>query len=350
MFDLHKIETKAAPKKVQLSDILKYQVKATDIVPLPDAVLSINGSMVWSRKNISCSSGKAKGGKTALTKMIVNAILKKGETDIFSSYLPAGNDKILWIDTEQNVYHITVGLKQIGHDLEDYQMERIMMFTFDTLETQDIQNYVRTLIYSIDGVALVVLDGIADMVYDSNDMMETNVFIRDLRIWATERDLHIHNLIHENPTEGSNKMKGHLGTKLADKAECVFSISASKEDDELRIVTNPQSRNKKCKPFSFRIYSDRIELQDAEYTQPVTTRKVKKAWQNYERYNILLEAFSGVKKSQGIGYSVLIEKVREIAEISETSTREFVKYAKEMNWICQDVPKGNYFLHDFKEL
>ena len=336
------------PIVVSLDNILKYRVFATDIVPKPDVVLSINNSMVWTRKNISCSSGKAKGGKTALSKMLVNSILKKGENAIFSSYLPAGKDKILWIDTEQNVYHITIGMQQIAHDLQPQQMDRLMMFTFDTLSKVDAQDYVKTLIYGIEGVALVVLDGISDLIFDSNDLRETDEFIRNMRIWATERDLHIHNLIHENPTESNNKMKGHLGTKLADKSECVFSISTSKEDDELRIVTNPQSRNKKCLPFSFRINSEFIELENETYIAPPTGRKPKKIWQNHERYEVLINAFLGIKKSQGIGYSVLLEKVREnTSGMGENAIKEFVKYAKEMNWVCQDVPKGAYFLHDF---
>lgn len=351
MINLSKIELdKPVEQVVKIDEILKYRIYATDEVPLPDVVLAINGAMAWTRKNISCSSGKAKGGKTALSKMLVNSILKKGQNAIFESYLPKGKDKVLWIDTEQNVYHITIGMQQIGHDLSTEQMERLMMFSFDTLSKMDAQTYVRTLIYQIDGIALVVLDGIADLVHDSNDLRETDEFIRNLRIWATERDLHIHNLIHENPTESSNKMKGHLGTKLADKSESVFSIQTSKEDEELRVVTNPQSRNKKCQPFSFRITSELIEIQDEEYTAPQAGRKVKKVWQNHERYSVLMEAFVGVKKSVGLGYSVLLEKIRQNApEMGENAVKDFAKYAKEMNWVANDGRGTNYFLYDFKE-
>lgn len=335
--------------KAALIDIFKYQVKHTDQVPMPDIILSINGSMVWTSKNISCSSGKAKGGKTALIKRIVKAILRKGKDSIFECYLKQDKDKILWIDTEQNVYHITYGMKQMCEGLNNNQIERLLMFTFDTLGTMDIQEYTKTLLYSIDGVALAVFDGIADMVYDSNDLKETSNFIRDMRLWATERDIHIHNLIHENPTESNNKMKGHLGTKLADKSECVFSIAPAKDDDELRVVTNPQSRNKKCKPFSFRITDEGIEIEDENYEAPKTGRKPAKVWTNQERYSVFLEAYSHVKKSEGLGYTVLLERTKQAIKepIGVNALKEFINYAKEMKWTCQDVPRGNYYLYDF---
>jgi hypothetical protein len=354
MINLPKIELKSdniEKVKISTKEILeKYRVNHSDILPDPEVILYIGGQMVWTRQNISFSSGKAKGGKTALVKMLVNSILTKGKTDIFESYLPANFDKILWIDTEQARYHIRLGLNQIRQELTDDKMNKLICLTLDTLDADECLQYVKQLIYDIDGIALVILDGIADLIWDSNDGRESQSLLKEMRIWATEKNLHIHNLLHENPTDTNSKMKGHLGTKGADKSECVFSVSSAKDDDELRIVTNTMSRNKKCKPFSFRITSEKIEIQDEEYTVPTAGRKTKKVWKNYERYAILIQAFTGVNKSQGIGYAVLLEKVREnVSEMGENAVKGFVTYAKEMKWICQDVPKGAYFLHDFIE-
>ena len=111
-------------KQTSFAELDKYRVRHTDEPIKPSVVLAINGSMVWTRKNFSCSSGKAKGGKTAISKRIISAILKKGSDSIFESYLPSGSDKVLWIDTEQNLYHISRGLDHIARDLDSSKMDK----------------------------------------------------------------------------------------------------------------------------------------------------------------------------------------------------------------------------------
>ena len=69
---------------------------------------------------------------------------------------------------------------------------------------------------------------------------------------------------------------------------------------------------------------------------------------------MLLEIFTGLYKGNGIGYTVLMERLKEIhirqyGTIGDVKIKELIKYCKEMTWIVQDGTRGNYFIHDFKE-
>lgn len=345
---------KTPETKISLEDILKYRVLPSDEVPKPDAVLFFNNQMVMSRQNISCVTGKAKVGKTFLMTLINEAILHKGEFQgVLSSYLPKQKDKVIYIDTEQSKYHISLILQRIKAVISNEKIENVLMFNFDALSTEKRRNAVETLLYGMNDVGVCIIDGIADLVYDTNDIRESANMVDDLRKWATERDIHIINVLHQNPSQ-SEKMRGHLGTILTNKSETVIQISSSKEDESVKLVETLATRNKKPDNWSFEIIDGIPTIQMECYQEPKAGRKVQKVLKDYERYSILLEIFVGVFKGNGIGYSVLLERIKEVhteqhGTIGDVKVKELIKYCKEMNWIVQDGSRGNYFIHDFKE-
>jgi len=186
-----------------LDDILKHRITPSDEVQKPDAVLFFHKQMVMSRCNISCVTGKAKVGKTFLMTLINIALLNKGGESVLTSFLPKGKDKIIYIDTEQSKYHISLILNRIKAVVSDEKLNNVLMFNFDALSTQTRREYVEQLIYSIEGVGIVIIDGVADLIYDTNDIRESAIMVDDLRKWATEKDLHIVNVLHQNPSESS---------------------------------------------------------------------------------------------------------------------------------------------------
>ena len=341
-------------KKLSLDDILKYRILPSDEVPKPDAVLFFNQQMVMSRQNISCVTGKAKVGKTFLMTLINEAILHKGEFQgVLSSYLPKQKDKVIYIDTEQSRYHISLILQRIKSVISNEKIENVLMFNFDALSTEKRRNAVETLLYGMNDVGVCIIDGIADLVYDTNDIRESANMVDDLRKWATERDIHIINVLHQNPSQ-SEKMRGHLGTILTNKSETVIQISSSKEDESVKLVETLATRNKKPDNWSFEIIDGIPTIQNECYQEPKAGRKVQKVLKDYEKYTILNEIFVGFYKSTGIGYGVLSERIREIyiekhGSIGVNALKEFITYCREMNWIVQDKPKSNYFIHPFEK-
>lgn len=341
MFDTLPIDGEKIPqKKISYQDILKLRILPTDDIPKPESVLFFYEQMVMSRKNISCITGKAKVGKTFLMTLLNIAVLKKGEFGTLRSYLPKGKDKIIYIDTEQSDYHILLILQRIQKEVG---VDKLLMFNFDAKSVEERKDFTRELIYNTPDCGLLVIDGIADLIYDPNDIRESSQMVTELRKWATDCDIHICNVIHQNPSENT-KMRGHLGTILTNKAETVIQISSSKENESIKLVETLATRNRKPENWSFEIIDGQPTIMDQCYEVPKSGRAQKKQLSDADRIEILKTIYLDVRKDLGIGYMVLCEKVTENAKLGITGGKDFVKYAKEMNWIINDGPRTNYFL------
>lgn len=340
MFETLPIDGKEVQKKVLYSEILKLRILPTDDIPKPEAVLYFHHQMVMSRKNISCITGKAKVGKTFLMTLLNIAVLKKGEFGTLKSFLPKGKDKIIYIDTEQSDYHILLILQRIQKEVG---ADKLLMFNFDAKSVEERKDFTRELIYNTPDCGLLVIDGVADLIYDPNDIRESSQMVSELRKWATDCDLHIVNVIHQNPSE-STKMRGHLGTILTNKSETVIQITSSKENESIKLVETLATRNKKPENWSFEIIEGQPTIMEECYETPKLGRKIQKTYSDTDRVEILQKAYLETRKDLGIGYTVLCEKIKEITESGIIGSKDFVKYAKEMKWIYQDIPRGNYFM------
>jgi hypothetical protein len=342
-------------KKHDLTFFEKYRVRHTDEQPIPDVVLSVNGQIVSTRKNIFGLSGQAGVGKTFTLSLIIACVLQKGVFQgALSSYLPKGKDKIILFDTEQSTFHISVVLNRIiKMGTTENQMDNLITYSFDSIRSSERRQFFEEIISQTDGVGLVLIDGIADLAVGGvNDEMVASDLFDDLRAFATKLDIAIGYVLHQNPS--SEKMRGHLGTYGSNKSESVFQTSVAPDDDSVKIVGMQKSRNKKTTPFSFQISDDGLpEIMEETYVEPVTGRPKAKVLTDIERYSLLNTVYSVVKPEDGLQFNVLAERVRcayidTHGEISERRIADYLKYCKEMNWLVSDGHKKPYFLHPFK--
>lgn len=342
----------------------KYKVSISDKIPMPDIVLSIcdtdgnNKRMVMTRQNISCITAKAKVGKTFLVKLIVGSILQKGVfQNRLSSDLPKGKDKILYIDTEQSKYHVQLGMNQIytmlGDEYSD-QLNRLDVYQFDSVSTMKRLEYVKFLIYNND-YDVVILDGISDLSLDTNNIKEADELVTNLRIWATDKDLHIINVIHQNPSDLTEKMKGHLGTKLQDKSEIVIGVSIDKDNDNNRIVQSLASRNRKPDPFQFTISENgmpNIDEQEVSIFKITGKKEPKTEKPDYQLFQILTIIFS--KKNNEVNFYLFSELREQIRlefdkmfkeSISDAVSKTLVVEFIDKNWLIKSDKK--YYIGNF---
>lgn len=356
-------------KIIDINDINKYKVDINEEIPLPEIILSIcdpngeNKRMVMTRQNISCVTAQAKVGKTFLVKLIISTCLKKNTfQNRLNSEMPNGKDKILYIDTEQSKYHVQLGLKQIrdivGNEFNKVS-NKIDVYQFDAVGTDTRYEYVRELIYTKQ-YSLVVIDGISDLSVDTNDLKLADKLVTDLRIWATENNLHILNVIHLNPGDLSHKMKGHLGTKLADKSETVLGVSIDKENTNVRLVQSLATRNRKPDPFAFEILENGTpNIVDYEFpdtfSKPKRERiKTKKEILEEKSNEILMDVYEKADEL-GFMYSDLCDRIRRSylkitsESLGDRYARDFLKECIDTSLILSDKDKKRYFLGDLKE-
>lgn len=340
--------------KISISEIEKYRIRHTDKIPLPDTVLSFGGQVVSTRKNIFGITGKAKVGKSFLMTLINGAVLKKGETGVLASYLPKGKDKILYIDTEQSDYHVSLVIRRIKEIAEENRIDNLLMYAFDSVPTQSRFDYTEFLIMNTDNIGLVIIDGIADLVKSVNDEIIACDMADTLRRWATVKDVAIGYVLHQNPSDNS-KMRGHLGTVLMNKSETVIQISSSKENESVKLVETTQTRNRKPDNWSFEIINGTPVVMDECYTEPKLGRKPSVVLTDIDRYSLLNKVFSKVSPSIGISPTVLKENITDeyismYGPTGGTKIKEFMAYCREKKWLVQpDGNRTNYFLYEFSK-
>ena len=183
----------------------------TDVFEAPPVILRVGDSIVGTLGNFSASTGKAKSKKTFNVCAIVAAAMTGSTVLNYSASLPPEKRGILYVDTEQSKFHCkrmlsrTLRLAGLSAEVHPACLEFLCLRGF---ATKDRLKKIEEAIYDIDGLGLVVIDGIRDLAHDINSPGESTDLITKLMQWTDERKIHIHTVLHLN--KGDDNTRGHL--------------------------------------------------------------------------------------------------------------------------------------------
>jgi hypothetical protein len=229
-------------------------------------------------------------------------------------------------------------------------LDNLFIYNLDSVPTGERFEYVETIIMETEGMGLVLIDGIADLVKSVNDEVVACDMADTLRRWATVRDIAIGYVLHENPSD-STKMRGHLGTILTNKSETVIQIE---DQDGIKQVSTAQTRNAKPEDWSFEIIDGMPVIMDDLYIPKSEKKKQVVKLTDIDRYSILIEVFIGYDVT-GISWTIMLQMISDkyyekYGNTSKTTITELVKYCKEKAWLVQpDGSKTNYHLYPFEK-
>jgi len=229
----------------------------TDYFESPPVIIQIDDSIIGTLGNFSASTGKAKSKKTFNICAIVSAALTNSTILNYTASLPAGKNKILFVDTEQSKFHCKRVLSRIiqlaGLPLDQHP-ENLEFLSLRGYATKERLKKIEEAIYEIEELGLVIIDGIRDLAYDINSPGESTDLITKLMQWTDQRKIHIHTVLHLN--KGDDNTRGHLGTELNNKAETILQITKNEFDKNISSVTAMHIRDKDFEPFAFMINPD----------------------------------------------------------------------------------------------
>jgi len=199
--------------------------------------------------NFSFIQAPPKSYKSFFTSLVVSAYLKSQNRwvgDKFKSHRD-GRD-VYHFDTEQGRWHSQRSFRRAS-DMAAVT-EGYNTYCLRTVSYKDRLGFINhKLSEAEDGkVGLVIIDGIADLVADVNNIEESNQCIQKLMEWSSNFDCHIMIVIHSN--HGSTKPTGHLGSFCEKKTETQISLNRE-EDSKIVDVTCKRSRNRGFDDFSF---------------------------------------------------------------------------------------------------
>ena len=225
-----------------------HLIDLRNAIPEPIPVVSRYGSIIASEGNISAVVGAAKSKKTFLCTALVGALLRQDSDNRFG--ITHKNIRVLWVDTEQSASHVQRVVKRI-YNLAGWN-EEVSYENLRTLTLREIEPKERAE-KMVDAIKLfkpklVVIDGISDLMYNSNCIEESDAIVGQLMALSTDYNCHIMCVLHTNPN--SDKARGHIGSTLQRKAETMIYVHKVGDSS----VVEPQfCRNEEFAPFAFHI-------------------------------------------------------------------------------------------------
>ena len=239
--------------------ILPYIVDMNKVLPEEQPLISIDGSCICSRGNISAICGEAKSKKTFLASALVASAMAIPYNGLnnFKNVDKDMNMNVLWVDTEQGERHVRKVIDRIstmtGAKMGGLVAEpRLTTLTLRELAPKERYTVMVETLYHYP-FDLVVIDGIADLQHNTNDLEESDALVGALMALSTKTNTHILCVLHTNP--GSDKARGHLGSSLQRKAESVIFVH---RNGECSIVEPQFCRNEPFERFAFAISDEGI--------------------------------------------------------------------------------------------
>lgn len=204
--------------------------------------------------NFSFVQAPPKSKKTFFISLL-SAVYLKSKLEGFGGNLQGHRDGkcLVHFDTEQGKFHAQKVFKRVL-DMTNLTKECYHTFGLRTLSYKERIDFIEYYLYDkMEGknIGLVVIDGMADLVSDVNNIEESNLATQKIMEWSAKLNCHIITVIHSN--FGSDKPTGHLGSFLEKKAETQIQLELNTVNRDLVTVSCKRSRGFSFENFSFKV-------------------------------------------------------------------------------------------------
>jgi hypothetical protein len=220
--------------------------------------------------NFSFVQAPPKSKKTFFVSLL-SAIYLADELEQFGGDLKANRDNkhLIHFDTEQSNFHASVVFKRpidmTGIKTDKYHTLALRQLSFKE-RVEFIEYYLYDKLEAID-IGLVIIDGIADLCSDVNNIEESNAVVQKLMKWSKELNCHIVTVIHSN--FGTDKPTGHLGSFLEKKTETQIQLELNTVNKGLVTVSCKRSRNAPFENFSFKVNNFGLPQVEGAFYDPL---------------------------------------------------------------------------------
>lgn len=306
--------------------VLQPQISVAEEVQQPDYILYNNNVGALSKGDLQAIKAKSKNGKSFLSSIfIASALYDDMEEDTnewgFSSSLT--DPRVAYYDTEQNRAD-TITLARRVHTMAGYsQTEDNPHFAAHSLRTFTPEERLTYISANIAATRpdLVVIDGVADLMTNFNDIEESNRLIGELMKLSSLNHCAIVGVLHENKSKDDHAMKGHLGTLLLQKCSEVYQV---KKTGDKFYVSVTDSRRLPLPDFSFIINSEGIPVPAESVQRDI---EMEKALQKELKVRAILKDCFLYKPEQT--YTELVANYQLHGAVGVATAKNSVAWAKE---------------------
>lgn len=211
----------------------KHRITISDDIKPPPPVLQVDNMTqfpvtIFTEGNLSVISGKAKARKSFAVAMLTASTVS--DEWVYRKFLSLPCKKVIYFDTEQSSFYVQQAYKRIesiavGEGIN----KRFYCYALRSLSVEDRINVIDYVFKKTSNLGFVVIDGIRDLMKDINSAEESTDLSTKLMQWSEESGAHILTVLHENPS--TEKLRGHIGTELMNKAETVIGVEKLEGDE-----------------------------------------------------------------------------------------------------------------------
>ena len=299
----------------------------------PPYIIKIDGVGAIPRRDIFAIKAKSKQGKSQAATVLMAGVL--GDESLGITVAGPYKTKVIYVDTEQTEANTII----VGHRVhrlcgwkEESNNPRFRVYNMRDWEWEDKLPFIEYVIKTYKPT-MVVIDGIADLLINFNDVEKSSICILNLMQIASKAGCSIGNVLHENKSKEDSSMKGHLGTMLLQKASDVFEVT---KRDNVFTMKQTESRNKPIGDIQWRMDdAGNITRNDKEPQQVI--KEVREA-----NASIWRQVFAKLNVSIST-YNTLTKTYADVVHCSIQTARRKVKDATEKAILNKDQD-GNYSL------
>lgn len=265
-------EPKESEEPTEDDLLTKYLLDPTEQISNPPSVLELRLGLetytLGTAGNISLIQGKAKSRKSYFVSALAAAAIRQGFNE---NILKAGiiKGKVIFFDTEQGDFHAQRvnqrTLHLAGIPVEQGQ-EYLKYFALRRADTNaDRLAIIEYVLKRIEGVSLVIIDGIVDVANGVNEEAESVALVSRLMKISADLNLHLITVLHENKNDKT--AKGHLGSYLTQKSETVYGVSRS-EDGFTTYIEGLYTRNASFPDLELSVQGKDVDISVKEMEGP----------------------------------------------------------------------------------
>ena len=220
--------------------------------------------------NFSFLQAPPKSKKTFFVSLL-SAVYLANELQQFGGDLRADRQgkHLIHFDTEQSNFHAAMVFKR-PIDMTGIKTDKYHTLALRQLSFKERVDFIEYYLYDkLEGknIGLVIIDGIADLCSDVNNIEESNAVVQKLMKWTKELNCHIITVIHSN--FGTDKPTGHLGSFLEKKAETQIQLELNTVNKHLVTVSCKRSRNAPFENFSFKVNNFGLPQVEGAFYDPL---------------------------------------------------------------------------------
>lgn len=303
-------------------------------------IVEINEVPLGTCDNLFCITGGEGVGKSNFVSAIVSGALVGNTLDesrtLGLTISPNKTRKaVLMFDTEQSerqLYkNVRKTLKRAFLDNKPPFFHAYHLLTLTRKERLElIRNTIDMNFHEHQGIHIVIIDGVADLVRSANDEIESIEIVDELYRLAGFYHTCIVCVLHFVPN--GIKLRGHIGSELQRKAAGILSIE--KEDNqEQSVVKAIKVRDGSPLDIPMMLFGwDKRE--DMFMFQGIKSKEDKERRKQKELRTVALGIF---KTHDTISYSDVCQEIMKQMNVQERTAKDYVKYMRESGIIDKNA-------------